>query len=124
MRIVDPGHGYELLVLDARYPDVHYYLPFVKREGEKYPGNVGTQGGTTLQEVFRACLDRLQYLDKQEQHPFNTVIMHGLKMFIWLLEVRAAKRHNRPTPDSLDEAVYGLLCEKCGHVGCKGECHA
>ena len=43
MKVLDPGHVYELAQLDResydRYPVAH--LTFVKRVGEGYPGNEG-----------------------------------------------------------------------------------
>lgn len=52
MRVVDPGHVYDLVSLDGG--QVHR-LTFVKRLGERYPGNVGfPHAGTNMQEVLRA----------------------------------------------------------------------
>ncbi len=45
-----------------------------------------------------------------------------LQQAIYLLECRAAQLHKREPPVDLYIAEAGDLCEKCGHVGCKGEC--
>ena len=61
-RVIDPGHVYDLRRLDG--PGVER-LTFVKREGPRYPGNVGKHPGTTMQEVIRALIDRAEYVNAQ-----------------------------------------------------------
>lgn len=56
MKVIDPGHVYDLRSLDGEQLN---RLVFVKREGPSYPGNVGHYPGTTMQEVLRALIDRL-----------------------------------------------------------------
>src|SRR4051812_14687800 len=75
MTVLDPGHTYALGILDG---DDAMILCFVKREGERYPGNVGVQCGTTLQEVLRACLDRIDYLDRQHSCEENGIVRFNL----------------------------------------------
>jgi hypothetical protein len=48
MKVIDPGHYYELNVLDGDLP-LPAYLRFVKREGPGYPGNKDHYPGTTCQ---------------------------------------------------------------------------
>lgn len=125
MRVIDPGHCYGLLELDAEQGSeliLERILVFVKREGEGYPGNVGHHSGTTLQEVLRACFDRLAYLDGQIPDERNSQCQHHIAQAIHLLECRAADRHGRQHPTVI-EAVAGKLCPKCGHVQCSGICH-
>lgn len=62
MKVLDQGHKYQLDTLDGKEPEI---LTFVKREGDKYPGNVGSYSGTTTQEVLRVLIDRTKYVDKQ-----------------------------------------------------------
>lgn len=122
MITIDVGHCYALDHLDGQ-GDVE--LRFVKREGRKYPGNVGHYPGTNLQEVLRACIDRVKYLDHQVQCRENLQIIYNLRDCLRLLEERAAQRHGRPA----DPRLYGLgtndpiewlpTCPKCGHIGCK-----
>jgi hypothetical protein len=68
-------------------------LVFVKRVGEKYPGNVNAYPGTTLQEVFRCCIDRLKFLDAQVTCEENELVILHLKMAIYYLEKRAYRMH-------------------------------
>jgi hypothetical protein len=52
MKIIDPGHKYELDQLDGEGKEI---LTFVKRDtpSERYPGNQGHYPGTNMQEVLR-----------------------------------------------------------------------
>src|ERR1700721_2807169 len=94
MRVLDPGHQYALKHLDGNLEEL---LTFVKREGEGYPGNVGSHPGTNIQEVARVLIDRLKYLDTQDHDPCgrNTLAIYNLREVIRLLEDRAAERHGR-----------------------------
>lgn len=130
MEVSDPGHVYLLRVFDFN-PEIESSqeeLVFMKREGEGYPGNVGHYSGTNCQEVIRALINRVEYLDKQISHNNNLHILANLRQSIWLFEVRAAERHGRlddfmskyPNSDNIEKEP---TCEKCGHIGCDGNCH-
>lgn len=118
----DLGHLYELQSLDNFESQPPVTLVFVKREGDKYPGNVGHHYGTNLQEVLRACLARLAYLDGQVQDDRNKIAAGHIGRAIYLLEQRAAERHGRKPPTPM-ESIFSETCEDCGHVGCQGVCH-
>ncbi len=105
MKVLDPGHSYELNILDysAGKPK-QPFLIFVKRLGPKFPGNTGeAYPGTTLQEVLRACCDRLRYVSEQgallEQPQmacnYSTEALGHLRQAILCLERRAALLHGR-----------------------------
>jgi hypothetical protein len=115
VRIIDPGHRYQLNTLDG---DVNEVLTFVKRDSpaEKYPGNTGHYAGTTTQEVLRACLDRIRYVNNQIPDDDNLLVIQGLRQCITALERRAARLHNRPAPTD-HTAEFGPFCSRCGHVG-------
>lgn len=123
MKVLDPGHRYELEHLDGKKSST---LSFVKREGEKYPGNVGHHEGTNMQEVIRALIDRIKYVNKQIPDESNLVVLDSLRTCIRQLESRAAKRHNRVDPwlyaDSLQPEIATVCCV-CGHVGCNTANH-
>jgi hypothetical protein len=121
MKVIDPGHYYELNVLDGDLP-LPAYLRFVKREGPGYPGNKDHYPGTTCQEVLRACLDRLQYVNRQEFSDYTFLAGQLIAAAIWHLEIRAAQRHKREQP-GLQESCEAPCCPKCNHVGCQGGCH-
>jgi hypothetical protein len=139
MKVIDPGHVFALSFLDGSItsPDMPKLgvllsstLTFVKREGDGYPGNVGHHPGTNLQEVLRALISRVKYLDGQESHQNNSLIIKNLRHAIWLLEQRAAERHGRPfelsamgVVDINDSSIEDApTCQRCGHVGCLEEC--
>jgi hypothetical protein len=127
MRVIDPGHLYALKRLDTRLPGLDAYLGFVKRIGPEYPGNEGVpKAGVTSQEVMRALIDRTKYVDNQEKHSANLVVLELLRSCIYVLEKRAAEKHGR-----LDEFIKLTrlspmdienqpTCSRCGHIGCDG----
>lgn len=126
MKVIDPGHMYELDNLDAGPANPTSRLKFVKREGDKYPGNVGHYAGTNIQEVLRALIDRVKYLDGQEPCMENSEIIFYLRESIARLEERAAKRHGRTLamrPCGLFPIEVMPTCPKCGHIECEGTCH-
>lgn len=119
MRILDPGHRFQLDSFDG--DSGIQVLQFVKREGWMYPGNVGHDPGTNTQEVLRATISRAIYLNQQIPCWQTKVSIWLMGIVVWLYEHRAAKRHRRETP-GLYHSVYGVTCVHCGHVGCEGEC--
>lgn len=118
MTVIDPGHSYLLDSLDG---DQVNRLVFVKREGGKYPGNVGSHPGTTTQEVLRALIERSHYVNNQSFCEETERVEMLLRECVVLLERRAARLHGRLLVASLDEVVWGVgKCAACGHVGCTG----
>lgn len=123
MEVIDPGHVYILKCLDTPGVEKAVVLTFVKREGEGYPGNVGHYPGTTTQEVLRALIDRIKYVDNQIRDQRNDSVLTHLRMAIFQLEMRAAERHGRVLSSVNFSSIEELpVCIKCGHIGCKGEC--
>jgi len=120
VKVLDNGHVFELDHLDG---DGTQILTFVKREGEGFPGNVGSYEGTNIQEVLRALLSRVQYLDNQIPDENNQYVVAHLRMALRRLETRAAIRHNRPNPAFLPNLEDMPVCSECGHIGHQGACH-
>lgn len=115
IQVLDPGHEYLLNSLDGEQEN---RLVFVKREGEKYPGNIGSHPGTTMQEVLRALIDRATYVNNQIPFEETQRAILYMKLVIYYLEVRASIRHGNIPDFSAKEAVYGKTCTKCGHIKC------
>lgn len=115
MQVIDPGHDYLLATLDG---DGAQRLTFVKREGDLYPGNIGHHAGTTMQEVIRALVERATYVNNQLPCPETESAIALLKTTLILLELRAARRHDRTLTGSLDDIVNQPGCPVCLHVGC------
>lgn len=127
MEVLDPGHKYHLRSLDLPEQAERGFemLTFVKREGPGYPGNVGHHSGTTTQEVLRALIERIKYVDGQIPDRANPAVLSRLRAAMWFLEERAARRHGRPFPWPVNyEGIEDLpTCPKCNHIGCEGTCH-
>lgn len=122
MRELESGHIYQLQTLDGEAAQI---LIFVKRIGEKYPGNLlPAHQGTTVQEVLRSCVARLLYVNNQLPNEHTHLARLNIEGAIFELESRAAELAKRDAGFSIHEAVYGTTCSKCGHIQCKGECHA
>lgn len=84
MKIVEPGHVYDLATLDGDGTAVR--LTFVNREeGTEHPG-------TQCQEVLRALIDRVQHCQGRLAWPGNHEIVRHLRMALVLFESRALVR--------------------------------
>jgi len=85
MKIVEPGHVYELNTLDGENKEAET-LRFVNREkGTEHPG-------TQTQEVLRALIDRTMHCDNCRRWAGNDKIIHHLRMALALHEARAIER--------------------------------
>ena len=126
MKTLDPGHRYWLEVLDIEGDTRHgaEMLSFVKRQGPRYPGNLSHYPGTNCQEVIRALIDRVGYLDGQAPDPRNRPIMQHLREALWLFESRAAERYGRVLPplQDFDAIEEEPTCPACSHIRCNGAC--
>lgn len=120
MKIVDPGHEYLLGSLDGGEP---VSLVFVKRQGNGYPGNVGSHPGTTMQECLRALIDRAKYVNEQIPCAETLGAIDLMRSAVLLFELRAARRHGRELEvDGMTWLENLPTCAECGHIGCGGEC--
>jgi hypothetical protein len=129
MRIIEPGHIFELDHIDGKHKSK---LKFVSRVGDLYPGNTVSHEGTNMQEVMRALISRARFLNDQIPCAENTSLIHSLRQGIVLLESRAAQRHSLTDQfiEILDESVQldfsGVedlpTCKHCGHLTCKQWC--
>lgn len=122
MKVIDPGHWYRLDTLDGEFK---VELRFVKRIGDKFPGNEAPgYAGTTTQEVIRALLDRARYVSLQQVDYRNELVINHLREALRILEIRAADRRGdiaavndisrARRPDELP------TCDTCGHCMCSG----
>lgn len=118
MKIVDAGHKYSLEGYLGGEPQI---LQFMKKEGDGFPFNLNTNGGTNCQEVLRAVIDRSRYLNNQIPCAETEAIIGCLESALVLFELRAASRHGRTL---VRQSVQNFMCEqpckKCGHIGCEG----
>lgn len=117
--IIDPGHVFRLLVLDkveGKESNLLHAIQFVKREGDKFPGNKGAHEGTTLQAVIRALHSRVAYLHSQHPADYNLDVMENLKMAHYHLEERAAYRHGVAYELTPCQSLDAPMCQTCGHT--------
>lgn len=85
MKVLNRGHVYKL---NNNKSPSHTILTFFKDEkinGEGFDG-------TTNQEVLRALINRVKFLDSQKYHPVNNEIINCLRKAIVLHEQRHLDR--------------------------------
>jgi hypothetical protein len=120
MKTIDSGHIYEIAVYDQHSGTLYQLIQFMKRVGDKYPGNEDAYPGTNCQEVLRVLIDRIKYLNNQIPDYKNSTIVYHLREALRLFEVRAAERHGR-TLQPFDGYIEDqLTCPTCGHIQCSG----
>lgn len=125
MRTIESGHRFVLTNLDfTDESDMSQELVFVKRIGEKYPGNLyPPHPGTTIQEVIRALIARCEYVHWQIPCIETKMTIGLLKTVIALLEIRAKRVKGKHLNwNDLEWLHFAETCEACGHIECKGEC--
>lgn len=125
MKILDPGHVFQLDQLDSTPGGAPSILSFVKRVGDHYPGNhAPARPGPTTQEVLRALIARTKYVDAQIPSRHNERAVGLMREALHELELRAASE--RGEIDAYKETVFASIldielmptCSTCGHVAC------
>jgi len=86
MKVVDLWHKY--LLKNNRTWEEEVLLTFFKDDKI----NWNWYKWTTNQEVLRALIDRIKFLDKQKYHRFNKDILYYLRMALILHEERHLER--------------------------------
>lgn len=124
MRVVDPGHVYDLENLDDDGPPTVTRLRFVKRIGDKFPGNAAPgHPGTITQEVLRALIERTKYVNGQREHVANFRVLRDLRSALVELELRAAEERGDVAAKhrilGLPEPELAWTCSGCGHILCR-----
>ncbi len=118
MEVIKPGHVYDLMTLDG--DGTPQRLTFVMRNEpqEKYPGNDDAFPGVTSQEVLRALIDRLNYVQNQIPCDETGEAVMWLERVLWLFERRAKRRRGEELTVAPKEVVGAESCPTCGHVFC------
>lgn len=104
MRVLDPGHVYEIDAVDGDEPQ---RIVFVKR----FRG-AANHGGTINQELLRVLIDRLGLLNDERHSVLTDQIIHHLQMALVLHEARALYR--KVEKGELDVMTVAT-CPKDGH---------
>lgn len=123
MRVLDPGHRYEVDIYDSEPTgpvDVTGQLMFMKRMGPMYPGNTTAHPGTNCQELLRVLIDRVRHMDAQDPCIHNSLVLKLAQQMLWLFEDRAIKRHGITADFPVEGIENYPACKTCGHIICKG----
>lgn len=120
MKVLDPGHKYSLQSYDN--PIQPEEITFMKRIGERYPGNTGEPyAGTNCQESIRVLIDRFKYLYNQIPCDETAHCITLARCILVLLEQRAKRVKGKeliPSESSKNIEEY-TTCPKCGHILCE-----
>lgn len=94
MKVLKPGHSYELANFEQDIAELNQHLHFIdKKPCEDGCGMLMTvRDGTTNEEVLTVLIDRIKYL--QEKHPCreNAIVITKLEESLMWLEKRTADR--------------------------------
>ncbi|HVX56446.1 MAG TPA: hypothetical protein VHA37_01830 [Candidatus Saccharimonadales bacterium] len=120
MKVIDPGHIYELDILDGYLVRGGGHLRFIR--WPDYPHNQQSpHPGTTSQEVIRALIDRVQYLDQKQPSRHNVTVVDSLRIALLALEMQACEqrgRHGKRLISVPEEIELAPTCKVCGHIQC------
>lgn len=97
MKVLIPGHRYELANFEADLPELNQVLQFIQKEPVK-PGSAELQtvhDGTTNEEVLRVLINRMQSLQAKFACRENTIVITKLEEALMWLEKRTADRKAR-----------------------------
>ncbi len=113
MRVIDPGHVYELENYRAEEAVSQglerQRISFVKRRVPADPGRVDLRDGTNCQELLKVLINRVLFLDQEARHPMNRVLLLCLRRALVLFETRALERKvekHTLLPETLDYSSH------------------
>ena len=117
MKQLDAGHLYTVECYDG---EVVIHIPFMKRIGERYPGNIPpAHCGTNCQELIRVLIDRMKYLNDQIPCNETKECINLARIMLYLFEARA-KRVKKEILPLISKDIEGIpTCRVCGHIFCK-----
>lgn len=98
MKVLRPGHQYELYNFEADLSELNQRIQFIEKE----PVEGGAQGqmrtvrdGTTNEEVLKVLIDRIQSLNAKFPCRENSIVLTKLEESLMWLEKRTADRKAR-----------------------------
>lgn len=121
MRVIEPGHVYEVEHVDANDDDRRLnrhstVIRFVRRRddhGELLPEH-DRECGILTQELLRVAIDRTLYLYAEAPCEEDTEILLALRRALVLYESRAARRNIEKLAQPEEQPV----CPVCHHIFC------
>jgi hypothetical protein len=113
MRVLDPGHVYELQNVDGFDKQTIMFVRRRDEHGDPLQREIRHQGILT-QELLRVCIDRTLYLYAEAPCDEDTEIIECLRRALVLYEARAARR----SIEKLAKPEQAKGCSICGHIFC------
>ena len=96
MKILKPGHKYELGNFEHREKPGQKIQFIEKKAGLDYPGILKTvKDGTTNEEVIEMLIDRMEYLQRMCSCTENDYVIMKLKEALYWLHERTINRISR-----------------------------
>ena len=97
MRVIKPGHGYELANFEQDIPELNQRLHFIdKVPCDDAPGKLVTvRDGTTNEEVLEMLIDRMKFLQAAFPCRENAIVITKLEESLMWLNKRTADRKAR-----------------------------
>lgn len=113
MRVVEPGHVYEVQNVDG---DGVQRIEFVRRRDDEAVvlAQAERRQGILTQELLRVAIDRTLYLNAEGPCAENVEIIDCLRRALSLYESRAARR----TVEKHAMIERADVCEVCQHMLC------
>ena len=92
MKIIKPGHIYELNKLDDKYDESSGGKTHTLKFVERHPNGAPFRAGVTNQEVLRAVIDRVKFMEHQRPWHGNPRILWHLRQALVMHECRQLER--------------------------------
>ncbi len=106
MKVLEPGHIYQL---EGKNGTIQTLTFFKDIPTDDYPD---CHDGILCQEVLRALIDRIIYLNNQVPCEESEEILGHLRQCLYLFEIRAARRFLEKNFDTIEK----LPVDERGHV--------
>lgn len=121
MKEIEPGHRYYIheypTQKDSGFPIKQQKIQFVKKIGEKFPGNQGEEtSGTNCQELIRVLIARCKYLNNQIPCEETNKIISHLRKALVQFENRALRMRGLQKTFWPLEIENLPPCRICGHI--------
>lgn len=94
MKVLTPGHRYELESFEGSAPQVIQFIE-KRRKEEGSPELVTVNDGTTNEEVLKVLIDRMEGMNAKLPNDFTRLAITNLKLALAQLEARTAERKAR-----------------------------
>lgn len=98
MKILTPGHRYELDNFEQNLPELNQHLQFIEKQPKPdgAPGELVTvNDGTTNEDVIRVLVDRMNFLQAKFPCRENAIATTHLETDLLWLEKRTSDRKAR-----------------------------